>query len=97
MIFRQLFDATSSTYTYLLASRPGGEALLIDPVKEHLADYTTLIEQLELRLVFAIDTHTHADHVTALGDLRDATQCTTLMGERSRGMSKVSTISYHKP
>lgn len=84
MIFRQFFDATSSTYTYLLASRPGGEALLIDPVKERLADYTTLIEQLELRLVHAIDTHTHADHVTALGDLRDATQCTTIMGERSR-------------
>lgn len=84
MIFRQLFDTASSTYTYLLASRPSGEALLIDPVKEHLADYTTLIEQLDLRLVHAIDTHTHADHVTALGDLRDATQCTTLMGERCK-------------
>jgi glyoxylase-like metal-dependent hydrolase (beta-lactamase superfamily II) len=81
MIFRQLFDRESSTYTYLLASRPGGEALLIDPVKEQTGSYLTLIEQLGLKLVIATDTHTHADHVTALGDLRVATGCTTLMGE----------------
>jgi sulfur dioxygenase len=81
MIFRQLFDRESSTYTYLLASRPGGEALLIDPVKEQTDNYLALIEQLGLKLVIATDTHTHADHVTALGDLRLATGCMTMMGE----------------
>lgn len=84
MLFRQLFDADSSTYTYLLASRPGGEALIIDPVKEHADEYLQLIEELELKLVIAIDTHTHADHVTALGDLRRATHCVTWMGDRTR-------------
>jgi sulfur dioxygenase len=84
MIFRQLFDAESSTYTYLLARRACGEALIIDPVKEQLPAYLTLIEQLELRLVMAVDTHTHADHVTALGSLRDSESCITLMGEHSR-------------
>ncbi len=84
MIFRQLFDHSSSTYTYLLARRAGGEALIIDPVKELLPQYLTLIEQLGVKLVKAIDTHTHADHVTALGDLRDATGCVTLMGEFTR-------------
>lgn len=84
MIFRQLFDQASGTYSYLLASRHGGEALLIDPVKENTPQYLQLVEQLGLRLVLAVDTHTHADHLTALGDLRDATACTTLMGEQSR-------------
>lgn len=81
MLFRQMFDSTSSTYTYLIASGRGREALIIDPVKQHTAMYLSLIEQLDLRLVRAIDTHTHADHVTALGDLREATQCVTLMGQ----------------
>jgi glyoxylase-like metal-dependent hydrolase (beta-lactamase superfamily II) len=84
MLFRQLFERESSTYTYLIAPRPGGEALLIDPVKSELGKYLQLIGELELRLVFAIDTHVHADHVTALGDLRSATQCASLMGERSK-------------
>lgn len=84
MIFRQFFEPDSSTYTYLLASRRGGEALIIDPVKERLEHYLQAIRELDLRLVHAIDTHTHADHITALGDLRDATACTTIMGERSR-------------
>ncbi len=84
MIFRQLFDLKSSTYTYLLASRKGGEAVLIDPVAEHADMYITLIEQLGLRLVYALDTHTHADHITALGSLRERTHCTTVMGNRSR-------------
>lgn len=84
MLFRQLFDQPSSTYSYLLADGPGGEALIIDPVREHTAQYLQLIEQLELRLLVAVDTHTHADHVTALGALRDATACVTRMGEQSR-------------
>ena len=81
MLFRQLFDLDSSTYTYLLASRPGGEALIIDPVKEHTDEYLELIEELGLKLVIAIDTHTHADHITALGDLRTATHCVTWKAE----------------
>ena len=84
MIFRQLFDAESFTYSYLLAARSGGEALIIDPVIGQRAAYLTLIEQLGLRLVVAVDTHTHADHVTALGSLRDATGCVSRMGEQSK-------------
>jgi glyoxylase-like metal-dependent hydrolase (beta-lactamase superfamily II) len=84
MLFRQLFDAESSTYTYLLAARAGGEALLIDPVQGQTPLYLQLIEELGLKLVIAVDTHTHADHITALGDLRSATACVTLMGERTR-------------
>ena len=81
MIFRQFFDSDSSTYSYLLASGEGREAVLIDPVKEHTSQYLQLIEELGLRLVRAIDTHTHADHVTALGELRSRSGCVTIMGE----------------
>lgn len=81
MIFRQFFEPNSSTYTYLLASGVGREALIIDPVKEALDHYLTAIHDLDLKLVRAIDTHTHADHITALGELRSATGCITIMGE----------------
>ncbi len=84
MIFRQLFDQTSGTYSYLLASRVGGEALIIDPVLEKVERYLQLLRELDLRLVKAVDTHLHADHITGLGTLRDRTHCTTVMGERSR-------------
>jgi glyoxylase-like metal-dependent hydrolase (beta-lactamase superfamily II)/rhodanese-related sulfurtransferase len=84
MIFRQLFDGTSGTYTYLLASRHGGEALIIDPVLERVDRYLQLVRELDLRLVKAVDTHLHADHVTGLGELRDRTRCITVMGEHSR-------------
>lgn len=84
MIFRQLFDRESSTYTYLLAERAGGEALLIDPVLERVEQYLGLIEQLGLRLVLAVDTHIHADHVTGLGALRERTDCVSAMGEQSQ-------------
>ena len=83
MIFRQLFDATSGTYTYLLASRRGGEALIIDPVLEKVDRYLQLIRELDLKLVKAVDTHLHADHITGLGALRDRTRCITVMGEQS--------------
>jgi sulfur dioxygenase len=89
MIFRQLFDSTSSTYTYLLASRAGGEALIIDPVLERVDRYLKLIEELDLKLVKAVDTHLHADHITGLGALRDHTKCITVMGEQS-GVDVVS-------
>src|SRR6202162_1775517 len=84
MIFRQLFDSVSSTYSYLLASRRGGEALIIDPVLEKVDRYLQLIAELELKLVKAVDTHVHADHVTGLGALRDRTRCVTVMGEQSK-------------
>src|SRR3954466_2934836 len=83
MIFRQLFDSVSGTYTYLLASRHGGEALIIDPVLEKVERYIQLVNELDLKLVKAVDTHLHADHITGLGALRDRTQCITVMGERS--------------
>src|SRR6201987_243640 len=83
MIFRQLFDATSGTYTYLLASRRGGEALIVDPVLEKVDRSLALIRELDLRLVKAVDTHLHADHITGLGALRDSTRCITVMGEQS--------------
>jgi len=84
MIFRQLFDSVSSTYSYLLASRPGGEALIIDPVLEKVERYLQLIRELNLKLVKAVDTHLHADHITGLGALRDKTHCVTVMGEQTK-------------
>ena len=84
MIFRQLFDSVSGTYSYLLASRSGGEALIIDPVLEKVDRYLQLIRELDLRLVKAVDTHLHADHITGLGALRDRTQCITVMGENTK-------------
>src|SRR3954449_8311788 len=89
MIFRQLFDSVSGTYTYLLASRHGGEALIIDPVLEKIQRYLQLIKELDLRLLKAVDTHLHADHITGLGALRDHTHCITVMGE----MSKADVVS----
>jgi len=91
MIFRQLFDKSSSTYTYLLAERQGGEALLIDPVLENTGQYVQLIDELDLKLVKAVDTHIHADHVTALGALRERTGCATAMGSTTR----VECVSVH--
>jgi glyoxylase-like metal-dependent hydrolase (beta-lactamase superfamily II)/rhodanese-related sulfurtransferase len=84
MIFRQLFDSVSSTYSYLIASRPGAEALIIDPVLEKVDRYVRLLQELDLRLVKAVDTHLHADHVTGLGELRDRTRCITVMGEQTK-------------
>ncbi len=84
MIFRQLFDKETSTYTYLLAGSKGGEALLIDPVREHVDRYLQLLRELDVKLVKAVDTHIHADHVTGLGELRNLTDCTTIMGRESR-------------
>jgi glyoxylase-like metal-dependent hydrolase (beta-lactamase superfamily II)/rhodanese-related sulfurtransferase len=89
MIFRQLFDSVSSTYTYLIASRRGGEALILDPVLDKVERYLQLLDELDLKLVKALDTHVHADHITGLGALRDRTRCVTVMGEQS-GVDVVS-------
>ena len=84
MIFRQLYDHESSTYSYLLAERMSGEALLIDPVLGNTDQYIRLVDELDLKLVLAVDTHIHADHVTALGALREKTDCASAMGEMTQ-------------
>ena len=83
MIFKQLFDKNSSTYTYLIASAKGREALIIDPVLENVSEYIKALKKLDLKLVKVIDTHIHADHVTGASRLRKKTQCVTIMGEHS--------------
>ena len=83
MIFRQLFDKRSSTFTYLIASSKGREALIIDPVLENVDQYINLLKDLDLKLVKVIDTHIHADHITAASKLNEETNCSTIMGERS--------------
>tara|TARA_B100000131_G_C17998895_1_gene565702 strand:+ start:161 stop:844 length:684 start_codon:yes stop_codon:yes gene_type:complete len=83
MIFEQLFDKTSSTYTYLISSGPGREALIIDPVLEHVDSYINLLNKLDLKLVKVIDTHIHADHITGMSDLKNRTNCETVMGDKT--------------
>ncbi len=82
MIFRQVFDNKSSTYTYLIASAKGREAVIIDPVIENVESYIKLLQELDLKLVKVIDTHIHADHVTGASKLKQVTNCSTLMGEK---------------
>ena len=84
MIFEQLFDTKSSTYTYVISSGEGREALIIDPVIEHTDDYLKILEKLKLKLVKVIDTHIHADHITALNELNKRTSCVRIMGENSK-------------
>ena len=84
MIFEQLFDTKSSTYTYIIASGKGREALIIDPVIEHTESYIQVLNNLELKLVKVIDTHIHADHITGLNELNKRTNCTRVMGEKSQ-------------
>ena len=83
MIFKQVFDTKTSTYTYLIASAKGREAVIIDPVLENVGEYIQLLKELDLKLVKVIDTHIHADHVTGATKLKQATNCTTLMGEHT--------------
>ena len=84
MIFEQLFDTKSSTYTYILSSGKGREALIIDPVLEHTDQYLNFLNKLNLRLVKVIDTHIHADHITGLNELSERTSCTKIMGDNSK-------------
>ena len=83
MIFKQVFDTKSSTYTYLIASAKGREAVIIDPVIENVESYINLLQELDLKLVKVIDTHIHADHVTGASKLKQVTNCSTLMGEHT--------------
>ncbi len=84
MIFNQLFDSKSSTYTYIISSGKGREALIIDPVIEHTDEYVKVLESLDLKLVKVIDTHIHADHISGLNELNKRTNCTRIMGEKSK-------------
>ena len=90
MLFRQFFDKTSSTYTYLIAHKKGAEACIIDPVLEHIENYLKAIKDLDLKLVKVIDTHVHADHVSGISKLRDKTQCITCMGKSQNASEIVS-------
>jgi glyoxylase-like metal-dependent hydrolase (beta-lactamase superfamily II) len=83
MIFKQVFDKKTSTYTYLIASAKGREAVIIDPVIENVNKYIQLLRDLDLKLVKVIDTHIHADHVTGASKLKQVTNCATLMGEHT--------------
>ena len=99
MIFKQLFDEKSSTYTYLIASAKGREALIIDPVIENVGEYIKLLKELDLKLVKVIDTHIHADHVTGASKLKDITKCSTIMGNHTPAESveiKVKDDEYIK-
>ena len=83
MIFNQFFDEISCTYTYLISSGKGREAIIIDPVIEKTNEYISYLKNLELKLVKVIDTHIHADHVSALKELKEQTNCSTIMGKES--------------
>ncbi len=83
MIFEQLFDKTSSTYTYLISSGKGREALIIDPVLDHVDSYINILDKLNLKLVKVIDTHIHADHITGMSELKNKTNCETVMGDKT--------------
>ena len=93
MLFRQLYEKHSSTYTYLIADNESKEALLIDPVVDETDGYLRLLNELGLTLKIAMDTHTHADHITALGKLRDITGCETYMGQQAN--SSCANDSFH--
>ena len=83
MIFKQVFDTKSSTYTYLIASAKGREAIIIDPVLDNIEEYISLLNEFDLKLVKVIDTHIHADHITGASALRDKTKCITIMGDQT--------------
>jgi sulfur dioxygenase len=94
MIFRQLFDTESSTYTYLVGCRQTRQAMLIDSVKSHVDQYLQLLNELNLQLTYVLDTHTHADHITGSGSLREATGASTLLGEEAHS-SCISKAMHH--
>jgi len=83
MIFKQVFDNKTSTFTYIIASAKGREAVILDPVLENVEEYIVLLKELDLKLVKVIDTHIHADHITGATKLKQVTNCITLMGEHT--------------
>jgi len=83
MIFNQFFDPVSSTFTYLISSGEGREALIIDPVIEKTHEYILYLKKLDLKLVKVIDTHIHADHISGMKELNKQTNCAKIMGDKS--------------
>ena len=83
MIFKQFFEEVSSTYTYLISSGKGREALIIDPVIEKTDEYISYLKKLDLKLVKVIDTHIHADHISGMKELNKQTGCANVMGEKA--------------
>lgn len=81
IIFRQLFDPESCTLTYLLADPLTGDAVLIDTVRERVGTYVSQLQEMELQLVWILETHTHADHITGAAGLRELTGAATVTGE----------------
>ncbi|OUS32398.1 Zn-dependent hydrolase [Gammaproteobacteria bacterium 45_16_T64] len=84
MLLRQLFHHETYSFTYLIADRDSGVAAIIDPVRDDVEKYLRLVAELGVELKFALDTHVHADHITALGRLRELTGCTTYLGNREQ-------------
>ncbi|WP_062268546.1 MBL fold metallo-hydrolase [Endozoicomonas arenosclerae] len=89
MIFRQIFESETHTYSYLLGDEATGGAILIDPVKSMVDQYIQLLNELDLALKISVDTHLHADHITGSGLLKKNTGCAIYQGEpsRSKGVS----------
>jgi glyoxylase-like metal-dependent hydrolase (beta-lactamase superfamily II) len=84
MLFRQLFDPETSTYTYLIADPQTLEAVLVDPVLEQVERDLRLLQQLGLRLRYCLETHVHADHITGAAALRDRTDCVTVVPQQAQ-------------
>ena len=81
MYFKQLKDEETSTYTYVLADMASKEAIIIDPVKEHVDEYLNLLQADDFKLKYVLDTHVHADHITGAGLLREKTGADSVLGE----------------
>lgn len=93
MLIRQLFDAQTFTFTYLVADGINSEAIIIDPVDTKIEQYMRLLKELNLKLKYVFDTHVHADHITAAGKLRELTNCITLLGEATGATCVSKTVS----
>lgn len=94
MIFRQLFDRQTCTYTYLLGDAATGDAVLIDPVREHVDRDLQIIEELGLTLKYTLDTHVHADHVTGAGLLRERVGAQTVISRAGNAPCASTSVAH---
>lgn len=83
MLFPQLFDHDTSTYTYLIADKTSKAAILVDPVIDNVERDRQLIRELGLKLHYCLETHIHADHITGTGKLRELTGCLGIVPENA--------------